>query len=206
MIAALLLGLLACPAEQLGVDLPARGVEALSQSDLQRDTRILARATGGERLEALHRRLGEMHLEPAFPGGWRAEGLGSCGLRPGRREAPAVLVAALDDARSVTGGAAPAAALISLAKVTDLGGPLDRPWLYCDLVPGGLEVLLADPPLPIGRGVVLGPLGDGPFELGAGPIRSVISPGADPDLRAGGLDYRVFRDRVAAIHALSRQP
>ena len=206
MIAAVLLGLLACPAEQLGVDLPARGVEALSQSDLQRDTRALVRATGGERLDVLHRRLREMHLDPAFPGGWRAEGIGSCGLRPGRREVPAVLVAALDDRRSVTGGAAPAAALISLAKVTDLGRPLDRPWLYCDLEPGGLEILLADPPLPIGRGVVMGPLGDGPFAVGEGTIRSVAATDSDRSLGASGLDYRVFRDRVAAIHALSRQP
>lgn len=197
--------LLGCPAERLGVELPTRGVEALSENDLQRDTRILAGAAGEDRRRKLHQRLREMHLVTVFPRGWRAEGIGSCGLRAGRREGPAVLVAAVDDGETVEGGAAPLAALISLAKVTDLGEPLDRPWLYCALEPGGLESLTADPPVAIERGVVMGPLADGPFAVGEGTIRPVTSLQPDLSRGASGLDYRVFRERVAEIHALTRE-
>ena len=42
----LLLSLAACPAEQLGIELPPGGAESISQEDAQRDLRGLVREGG----------------------------------------------------------------------------------------------------------------------------------------------------------------
>ena len=202
------LALTGCPAEMLGVELPESGVAALSESDLQRDTRMLSEVSGEARLERLHRRLQEMRLAPAFGRRWRS-GEASCGLREGRSDGPAVLIVAVDDAAGVESGAVPAAALISLAKITDLSEPAEG-WLYCDVSPAGLDELLAAPPVAVGRALVIGPLGDGPFEvsqgeLSQGEVTRASVAASEPGRTADSLDFRALRERVEGLHRLSRQ-
>lgn len=192
-----------CPAEMLGVELPAAGVAALSEMDLQRDTRMLSEVTGDDRLERLHRRFEEMRLKPAFGRDWR-DGDVSCGVRAGRGEG-AVLIVAVDDGATVQGGAVPAAALISLAKVTDLAETSAHAWIYCDAPESALAGLTAKPPLPIDAGLVMGPLSDGPFEVQRDSMVRVATPSADLTATADGLDYRALRDRTEALVRLSRE-
>ena len=192
-----------CPAEMLGVELPESGVAALSESDLQRDTRMLSEVRGEARQERLHRRLQEMRLSPAFGRRW-ASGEASCGLREGRGDGPAVMIVAVDDGEGVETGAVPAAALISLAKITDLSEPTEG-WLYCDVSPAGLDALLAAPPVAVGRALVIGPLGDGAFAIARGEVIRASVAAPDPNRTADSLDFRALRDRVEGLHRLSRE-
>jgi len=197
------LALAGCPAEMLGVTLPETGVAALSESDLQRDTRMFSEVAGSERLERVHRRFREMRLAPISGRDWRV-GEASCGLREGRGAGPAVLIVAVDDGVTVEGGAVPAAALVSLAKITDLSEPAES-WVYCAVTPAGLDALLASPPLSTGRVLVLGPLSDGAFAVTRGEETRAAVAAPDRARTADGLDYRALRDRVEGLHRLSRE-
>ncbi len=198
----ILLLLLACllPAERLGVTLPASGLEALTEADLQRDTTRLAEASGAERQRRLARRFEEMRLKPAFPEGWRREGLGSCGLRQGR--APEiVLIAASDDGESVSDGAAPVAALISLAKLTDQAEPPPQGRVYCALE-GELAALEAA--LSPVRTLHIGRLHHEGFEVSErGGVTEVRSEGAVA--AAEEVDFRALKARVRELHELAER-
>ena len=183
------------------MELPETGAAALSEGDLQRDTRRLSEVSGEAREERLHRRFQEMRLSPVFGRRWSADGV-SCGLREGG-DAPAVVIIAIDDRSSVIGGAAPAAALISLAKVTDHARPAE-PWLYCDVTPEALAGLVAAPPVSAGRVVVLGPLDDGPFEVTRSEVIAVAATDRS-ERTADGLDYRAMRERLERLHRLTRE-
>ncbi len=131
------LGLLGCPAERLGVPLPPRGEQAISQEDLQRDA---WRLTYPERVEGidsaaqhLELRLRQMGLEPGFPNGYVRQqegGVDVCGLAPGHAD-ERLIVLAPAQGHGVARGAGPQAVLISLAKsIHGLGTPL-RSILFC---------------------------------------------------------------------------
>ncbi len=111
----LLLTLLACPASELGIDLPPEGMDAISPEDLRRDTEIVMRegAAGWEtRMQAMNAR--------------REPGERVC-MRQGDGEAAPLWVragAALPDAVD-------AAALISLAKAWDTLGEKPGARVYC---------------------------------------------------------------------------
>lgn len=100
--------LCACPAEQLGIELPPGGAKAISHEDLQRDVYLLTRS---EPRAAFAKRMGQMQFSPD----------GDCFVREGKGPAR-VLVAASE---------VEAAALISLAKGWDLAGEVPRTTFLC---------------------------------------------------------------------------
>ena len=203
----LLLGILGCPAEQLGVEIPPRGVAALSVQDLSRDTRLLFEAPIAGRSKRIGRRLDAMSLDPAFSEGFTRAEIGTCGIARGGPSSGA-LVAALDDGESVVGGAASVAALISLAKVNDVGHPPAGDLIFCALEPTfGLERLLADPPVPFETATVITSLSDGGMSVSRSPgavaVTTVASDGGEKTVE--GLDYRRLLERVEAVHRLQRE-
>jgi hypothetical protein len=114
----ILLSLIACPAEQLGVELPEGGARSISQEDLQRDVFAM---THEDRGVVFGRRLEQMHVD----GVERAEDR-VCGRRDGAGNAR-ILVARWSDALEDT---VEAAALISLAKGWDgAKAPARTTWL-----------------------------------------------------------------------------
>jgi hypothetical protein len=170
----LLLTLLGCPAEQLGVHIPEGGPDAMSHEDLTRDVHALVKL--GDRrpgapgvragLEIIQRRLGEMKTLPAFGRGYveqQATGWAVCGQKDGRSDR-AVLIVALDAGDGAGDSAAPTAALISLAKSYDLNQPPPETLIFCAVsAQGGWETLWATPPVPqntVKTLVLLGPLGE----------------------------------------------
>ena len=170
----LLLTLLGCPAEQLGVHIPEGGPDAMSHEDLTRDVHALVklgdRRPGAEGarpgLEILQRRLGEMKTLPAFGSGYiqqQATGWAVCGQKDGRSDR-AVLIVAQDAGDGAGDSAAPTAALISLAKSYDLNQPPPETLIFCAVsAQGGWETLWATPPVPqsaVKTLLVLGPLGE----------------------------------------------
>ena len=206
--------LLAClvPAERKGVELPKPGgVEALSMEDLKRDTwRLVEPVLEGrgfgtpgydEGVRRLEQRFGEMSLSPVFRDGFRrsvGQGTAVCGRHVGRSGLRAVL--AIDDGVGLVTGALPAAALISLAKVSDQLGD-DRPTdlLFC-VTPD--EAALAD----LTRGaervlVVEGLDPEAPLDVqGERVLRVNAQVERDPD----GVDYQDLRAHTQGLwHALS---
>lgn len=104
-----------CPAEQLGIPVPAEGIDAISMEDVVRDVTKLSRAPAeADRLAFLEERWRQMGLDPR-------EG-GRCGYRAGTGpEAIAVVApAGSSDPRSQ----APTAVVISVAKALH-GRPAD---------------------------------------------------------------------------------
>lgn len=120
-----------CPAERLGVPVPTRGMEALSQEDLQRDVFHLLEPGDAHRRHQdaaawVAQRFEQMKLEPIpVP----VEGA-VCGLRRGASE-PVLLFLAQPNSAGAEQSALPDAALISLAKSTDGLGPPRRGLLFC---------------------------------------------------------------------------
>jgi len=119
---ALLLALMGCPAEQLGIPVPATGVDAVSMEDLRRDLHALttgaAASPGPSGREARQRFVDER---------WRQMGLeveGSCGHRAGVTEARIAVVSQPAPAGDRQGWAATALA-ITLAKAVH-GLPTQR--------------------------------------------------------------------------------
>lgn len=127
--------LIACPAEQLGIELPEGGAGAISQEDLQRDVYALTR---GDPESAFARRLEEMHVTATERGdGW------ICGRRDAGGEAR-LLVAPWPEAPT---DAVTVAGLVSLAKGWDTAkGPPRTTW-YCMARAGA--ALPAGEPMPL---------------------------------------------------------
>lgn len=157
----MLLWLLGCPAEMLGIPVPKRGPDAISMDDLVRDVAKLSEgetaSAEDQRLAFLDERWRQMRLVPE-------EG-GRCGRQPG----PTKLLVRADgwtagEVRTFT----PAAVAISIAKAFDGGKGL----LFC---------VGASPSAPKILGITLGPAGDDPSVAEFLTIRP-----EGPE----GLDYR----------------
>ena len=216
-----------CPAEQLGVDVPRGGPDAISQEDLQRDVFLFEdpefkgqRGPGnqGAALAALRLqdRLQQMHLLPAFGDGYSlpVEGGGAvvCGRKDGKGDQGVVLIA-LDLGSGARGGALPYAAAISLAKAFDVPQQPAQTVVICGApAVGGLEAYAANPALQASSTkalFVVGPLDDkasaeaAGAAMGAIPTRRVTMTGAlPPEDRADDLDYRDVVVQVKALHGL----
>ena len=111
----LLLMLLGCPAERLGIPVPAQGVEAIALEDLRRDTEAWLnadRVDAGDRMAFLAERWSQMGLEPMEKG--------RCGQRTAVGGRPDLVGVQIDsDVHDKHRGQAVAVAMgISLAKVT----------------------------------------------------------------------------------------
>ncbi len=144
----MLLLLIACPAAQLGIELPEGGVGAISQEDLQRDVFALSREAPSVVFE---RRMRQMNVDAVEVGEGRL-----CARRDGRGGGAAVVVAAAWP--DTLGGRVGTAALVSLAKGWDgAKGPPVTTWL-CAARPG--TALPADPPLRVDEVVPTAATGD----------------------------------------------
>lgn len=167
--ACLLVAVLGCKAESLGVEVPKGGGDALSVEDLQRDAFLLEdksrdRAPGTPRPEggwrALEQRLQQMRAVPAFGRSYRATGEGRviCGRRDGQSD-DAVAVVAVDQPERPAASTGAMALVISIAKAWDVRTPPERSVLFC-VAEGaaGLALFEGKPPVPEAHlsGVVIG--------------------------------------------------
>lgn len=121
----MLLMLIACPAERLGVELPAGGVDTISAEDLQRDTYALSRA-GTSPGDAFKRRLEQMNL-PASD--LTADHV--CARREGSGRPRVVVAAWPTEGAAFVEDAARAAVLVSVAKGWDGQPVVGRPTWLC---------------------------------------------------------------------------
>ncbi len=193
--------LCACKAEDLGVELPRGGAEAISQEDLRRDSwRLAEQDSPSLAAGAVAERLGQMKTHPAFGGEWMSrpgEGLAVCARKEGK-EQQADVVLALGPADRPEGAIA-WAALISLAKGLDERQPPARTVLLCAVTDEATAAaLLLAPPVPVeqlGRRIRLGPLGGAELRQEAASAWTWFqAPGAPPTL--GEVDYRVVEAQV----------
>lgn len=219
-----------CPAEQLGVDVPKGGVEAISQEDLQRDVFLFedpqlagGRAPGSAgapvAAQRFMDRLQQMHLLPAFGEGYSLpvpgpEGQEGAALVCGRRDgagSDGVVVLALDTGQGARAGALPLAAAISLAKAFDVPTRPDETVIICGgPASGALEAYAANPALPPERTralLLLGPVDDGPLVEEPGPTVGGLSStrlraasSLGAEDRADDLDYRRVVGTVQALY------
>ena len=153
----MLILLLACPAEHLGIELPEGGLQALSEEDLRRDLAMLD-GEPADRQARIQHRLEQMHTLPGF-GSAYVRGELTCGLVDGAKAAPTVVLA-VDEGHGAARSAAPVAAMISLAKTVDTPERPDRSLLFC--AGPSLESYLAAPPVPADQThavLSIGPLG-----------------------------------------------
>lgn len=118
----LLLLLIACPAEQLGIELPAGGPKSINQEDLKRDVFLLTRP-GDDAGATFARRLEQMNVDALDRGEGRV-----CGRKAGEKGPARVLVAPWP---ADVGSAVDAAVLISLAKGWDGPQPVPRETWLC---------------------------------------------------------------------------
>jgi hypothetical protein len=159
--------LLGCPAEQLGVPVPPRGLEAIDQEDLQRDVFAMLGRTEGhprhpEAAQRVARRLAQMDLDP-LP---TVDG-GACGVLPGRAE-DALMFLSTPAARGAQAAALRDAALISLAKSTHRMGRPEHTLVFCSIPHERAPDFIASPPLPwteVEDAVVISWLGGSELEL-----------------------------------------
>jgi hypothetical protein len=163
----LLLTLMACPAEQLRIELPKGGLQALSMEDVQRDLQQLDQlgdrsfGTPGheESARRVQRRLEEMHTLPGY-GRVYAQvtdlGVVVCGQKDGQGGG-VVVVLALDEGGGSASSGAQVAALISLAKTFDVPAQPARSVLLC--AAPSVEAYLAKPAWPPDKTVALLTLG-----------------------------------------------
>lgn len=110
-----------CPAEQLGIPVPAEGIDAISMEDVVRDVTKLSRAAEPDRAAFLEERWRQMGLSPE-------EG-GRCGFRQGAGSEAIAIVAS-------PGGPeprdqAPTAVVISVAKAFHGRPPDTRGVWFC---------------------------------------------------------------------------
>lgn len=215
--------LFACPAEQLGVELPKGGAQSMSQEDLQRDLFMMVelpdRRPGGAGyaagLERIAQRLDQMKTLPAFGDGVRrpaGEGENLCTRHDGQ-SGRAIVIAAIDAGNGADESASAIAALISLAKSFDVAQPPKHTMVFCVLpAQGGVEAYVQAPAFPVEKTVALltlGPMG-GPklaseeSVVGAGLRRVHLSTGPDavhgtPDDNMGRLDFRVMLRNVERV-------
>lgn len=207
--------LVACPAEQLGVELPRGGPEAISQEDLRRDIWLIEQAGSAPAAAlAVSQRLSQMRLLPAYGSQWVASldgGTVVCGRKDGSDPQAVLIIAAADP--STPAGAVTWAGLVSLAKGWDLPGQPERTRILCVCTepPGGAG-LAAAPPVPVdglGAIVTLGPIHGASLSAertgGQPPRLELAAPGASLE-RVGQVDYRGveanLRQAIRAIDAL----
>jgi hypothetical protein len=119
-----------CPADQLGIPVPAEGIDAISMEDVVRDVTKLSRAAEPDRLAFLEERWRQMGLEPREAG--------RCGYRVGTGSEAIAVVAS-------PGGAgprdqAPTAVVISVAKALH-GRPADARGAWFCVGPPPAEVV-----------------------------------------------------------------
>lgn len=119
--------LIACPAAQLGVELPPGGADAISHEDLRRDVR---RLTNEAPDVVFVERMGQMQFAATGQdqGAW-------CVARVGKAAGESVTLVAAWPGNA--GEATAAAALISIAKAWDLDGGPPGPRTLCLLEAGG---------------------------------------------------------------------
>jgi hypothetical protein len=170
--------LIACPVEQLGVELPPGGADAISHEDLRRDVGRLSTEPPDT---VFAERMGQMQFRPAAAVAW-----GSCFVREGRGGAAARLVAGWPDSAAAATGAA---ALISIAKAWDLDGGPPGPRTLCVVAAG------AAAPVDAFR---VGPLATGGLVVDAAGAHA--DP-ADPAIEAGAIVYTDVQARVKALFA-----
>jgi hypothetical protein len=194
------LGIAACKAESVGVEVPRGGPQAVSMEDLQRDAWLVGGGGGTDGWTALERRLQQMHTLPAFGADHRAPGPAAvvCGRKEGR-EAELDLVLAVREGAGA--GLLRLAALVSLAKAWDLQRPPAHTLVLCGVDgAAGLEALRAAPVAPPDRVASVWVLG-GPDSWGTGLGSEVqeLPLGALPE-DAGAVDFRQLQQRVVAAH------
>lgn len=221
---ALLLFLVGCRAERLGVHLPPTGINAVNVEDLQRDTfglggpQLPSRAAGTAGATAsaawMAERFGQMSLLPGFGAEW-ARPLPDgrvvvCGRRDGAGEG-AMLTVALDENTHERGTVAMAATIALAKSVTGREAP-PRTLFFCSVPePDGLDALLAAPPVPkadIALLTLVGPFGDGALQVrDLDPIQGVPArrfategAGETPEPPLEDLDFRGVLDTVRDAH------
>ncbi len=173
-----------CPAEQLGIPVPARGVGAVQMEDIVRDVTKLSRGDAAKatpsgeaaRMGFLDDRWRQMGLEPQ-------EG-GRCGLRAGTG-GERVAVVAEPGTPGDPLSQAPTAVAITVAKALH-GRPVDEEEVWFCVGP---------PPVEVGWAATIGPLGVGE------PVRTVSPAGIDVrgGPGAGEIDYRVVEKAARAL-------
>lgn len=211
----LILPLLACKAESVGVSVPKGGPDAISQEDLSRDVWMLTQgdadrspgtSTGEASTRRVQDRLEQMHLLPAFGQSYTRPGGLVCGQRDGRGDR-AVVVAAEDAGRGAAGAAA-VAAVISASKAFDTSTAPADTMIFCAWpAEGGRAAYAANPAFPLDHTVhvwVLGPLGPTPQEspgepLGGAPVTEIRGTASSPDTMEQ-LDFRALAERVKALY------
>ncbi|MCP4807339.1 MAG: hypothetical protein GY913_32435 [Proteobacteria bacterium] len=158
--------LLACPAEQLRIELPKGGSNALSEEDIRRDLFQLDQLgdrtdpkVAGEGAARIERRLQEMHTLPGFGSSYTREGPVTCGQIDGANT-DAVVVVALDERIGAARSMAPVAVLVSVAKTFDTVERPERTVVLC--AAESLDAYLGVPSVPLDSThalVTLGPMG-----------------------------------------------
>lgn len=209
-LAALLLA--GCPAEQLGVPVPPRGLEAINQEDLQRDLYHLLEA-GPEHERSpeagawVAERFEQMHLEPVpLP----LEGA-VCGLRPGRGDG-SLLVLSQPAPAGASRAALPDAAVISLAKSTD-GLPTPRRGImFCSVPQGGFGVFWGvlthpDELVFIHRigGEILS-IESQEWEVPSTAVRTIDGPAFGEEDGMESLNYVLVAEHLREVHAKLLDP
>ena len=210
---AALAALTGCKAELLGVELPRGGRDAISQEDLQRDTWSLSqipdRPTNPDAVaQTLSMRFQQMHTRPGYSRSY-VDAAGAariiCAEKDGRGE-ERVLLLATDDG-TVSGGAVPSAALVSVLKGFDTPQAPPRSVVVCVLVGEGAEArFLKQPPLPLDGADIhlIGPLGEGAPRTEAAALgphaaqRHALGQPPTPDTMES-RDYRAVREAVVAL-------
>ena len=206
--------LIACPVEQLGIELPAGGADAVSHEDLRRDTRLLL---GPDPAGTFVERLGQMQMAPVPATGELPEGT-TCAAR-GEGKAPAEQPRLIVATWPATADEATAgAALISIAKAWDLeGGPKGRAtlcllprdlagWAPPEPKPAALRLPVSTVdsapklgvylPYMIGGGLWIGPIAAGELTLSNGRFEAgPVDPARPPEK----INYTDVQARTKAI-------
>jgi len=221
----LLLTLVGCPAEDLGVQLPVGGIDAMTNEDLKRDVWSLSRAPLEDRrvgqpgheqgLALIEKRLISMKTLPAFrdarqPAG---EGFNLCTVQKGQSQEH-ILITTIDSGVGAYESASGIAGLISLAKGLNEKKRPPHSLLFC-VIAGeeGWAHFQAKPPVPLDgiRGwFELGPLGlegelkEESMELAGKQKRffhSALATKAESPGQQDDLDFRVLLSQLREIYA-----
>jgi len=210
--AALVLWIVGCKAESVGVEVPKGGPDAISMADLQRDAFILegdkrVRAPGKPRPSAAWAsfgdRLRQMKTVPAYGRSYR-DGSGVkvvCGRKDGK-SSETVVVAAQDDVDASGRSTTAMAMVISLAKAWDVRRPPPRTLLFCAWEgEAGRAAFMQSPPVPaadIVGGVMLGTRS---LDLGQHPLEAVV---VDFSGSVGLLDFEAMQLATVSVEAVVR--
>ncbi len=220
-----LMFLFACDVEDVGVQLPQGGVDAVTASDLRHnlwsltDPRLGGRvpgSSGAKRVgQHIRRQMQKSHLEPGF-GEVFLRDLGpergeiACGVRPGGGSGAQVVVAL--DPGVGTLSAVPIAGLLSLAQAFDGPDKEKQSFVFCVLPEsGGLKSYVAEPPHPLDQTAaftIIGSLTGDALQAAPGPeiaaIRSTvlhtgpIASKLGDDM--GAMDFDALATQVRAVY------